>query len=65
MKLDAISRLSNITPMFRANKMVTQPSTQSCCEDANIKPGFAIGSDGDIHPESRTAQRGQKLYLLA
>ena len=63
MRLDAISKLSNITPMFRANKMTNQPAPSP--ENSEIKPGFAIGSDGDVHPESRTATRGQKLYLLA
>ena len=63
MRLDAISKLSNITPMFRANKMTNQPT--SAPVESDIKPGFAIGSDGDVHPESRTAVKGQKLYLLA
>ncbi len=63
MKLDAISRLNSITPMFRANKMSNQPS--SATENTEVKPGFAIGCDGDVHPESRTATKGQKLYLLA
>ena len=64
MKLDAISKLSNVTPMFKVNKVATQPSKQNN-ENSEIKPGFAIGCDGDIHPESRTAVKGQKLYLLA
>ena len=64
MKLDAISKLNNITPMFRANRMNADPSAPTPVE-TEIKPGFAIGCDGDVHPESRTAERGQKLYLLA
>lgn len=64
MKLDAISKLNNITPMFRANRMTNQPTT-SAPENSDVKPGFAIGCDGDVHPESRTAEKGQKLYLLA
>ena len=63
MRLDAISKLNTIAPMFRMNKMNNQP-TQPPVEQ-EIKPGFAIGSDGDVHPESRTAVKGQKLYLLA
>lgn len=49
--------------MFRANKMSNQPSTSTV--ENPIKPGFAIGTDGDVHPESRTASKGQKLYILA
>lgn len=64
MKLDAISRLSNVTPMFKVNKVASEPSRQNN-ENSGLKPGFAIGCDGDIHPESRTAVKGQKLYLLA
>lgn len=63
MKLNAISKLNAFTPMRGANKMSNQPSTQ--LEDSVIKPGFAIGTDGDVHPESRTACKGQKLYILA
>ena len=64
MKLDAISRLSNVTPMFKVNRVANQPAEPSN-ENSEIKPGVAIGCDGDIHPESRTALKGQKLYLLA
>lgn len=64
MKLNAISSLSNITPMFKVNKVASQPSKQNN-ENSSMKPGFAIAYDGDIHPESRTAVKGQKLYLLA
>lgn len=64
MKLEAISRLSNVTPMFKVNKVANQPAKQNN-ENTSMKPGFAIGCDGDIHPESRTAVKGQKLYLLA
>ena len=63
MKLNAISKLDAFTPMFRANKMSNQPSTSTV--ESPIKPGFAIGTDGDVHPESRTATKGQKLYILA
>ena len=63
MKLDAISKLNSLTPMFRMNNIHNQPTTNP--ENSEIKPGFAIGCDGDVHPESRTAVKGQKLYLLA
>ena len=63
MRLDAISKLNSITPMFRANSMANQPAQPPV--EQEIQPGFAIGSDGDVHPESRTATKGQKLYLLA
>ena len=63
MKLDAISKLNSITPMFRANSVTNQPAQPPV--ESEIKPGFAIGTDGDVHPESRTAAKGQKLYLLA
>ena len=63
MKLDAISKLNSLTPMLRMNNIHNQPATTP--ENSEIKPGFAIGSDGDVHPESRTAVKGQKLYLLA
>ena len=63
MKLNAISKLDNFTPMFRANKMSNQSSAP--VPESPVKPGFAIGTDGDVHPESRTANKGQKLYILA
>ena len=63
MKLNAISKLDAFTPMFRANKMSNQTSAPAV--ENPIKPGFAIGTDGDVHPESRTAAKGQKLYILA
>lgn len=63
MRLDAISKLNSITPMFKMNKVTNQPAPTPA--EPEIKPGFAIGSDGDVHPESRTATKGQKLYLLA
>ena len=50
--------------MFKVNKVASEPSRQNQ-ENSGLKPGFAIGCDGDIHPESRTAVKGQKLYLLA